>query len=106
MVPVTPGINLVSWEHKDESFDSLLICLCYDTELICACMQWFISGSVSCGFVQKEYNSYIVLFLTGIFEAGVRYTVSVYACTDDSPKLLKRIEGYAKEKRKQTRFNI
>ncbi|XP_016365738.1 leukemia inhibitory factor receptor-like isoform X1 [Sinocyclocheilus rhinocerous] len=35
---------------------------------------------------------------SGIFEAGVRYTVSVYACTDDSPKLLKRSEGYAIEK--------
>lgn len=35
---------------------------------------------------------------SGIFEAGVSYTVSVYACADDSPKLLKRIEGYAKEK--------
>uniref|UniRef100_A0A8C2JAG9 Leukemia inhibitory factor receptor-like n=1 Tax=Cyprinus carpio TaxID=7962 RepID=A0A8C2JAG9_CYPCA len=35
---------------------------------------------------------------SGIFEEGVRYTVSVYACTDDSPKLLKRSEGYAIEK--------
>lgn len=65
--------------------------------------QWF-SELWFCS--EREYNSYIVLFLTGIFEAGVRYTVSVYACTDDSPKLLKRIQGYAKEKRKQTRFNI
>ncbi|XP_059382263.1 leukemia inhibitory factor receptor-like isoform X2 [Carassius carassius] len=36
---------------------------------------------------------------SGIFEEGVRYTVSVYACTDDSPKLLKRSEGYAIEKK-------
>lgn len=99
---MTPGINLVSW---DESFDSLRIC--FDLILnLCMCVmvhQWF-SELRLCS--EREDNSYIVLFLTGIFEAGVRYTVSVYACTDDSPKLLKRSEGYAIEKRKQTRFNI
>ncbi|XP_058613206.1 LIF receptor subunit alpha b [Onychostoma macrolepis] len=35
---------------------------------------------------------------SGAIKEGVRYTVSVYACTDDSPKLLKRSEGYAIEK--------
>ncbi len=104
MVPGTPGINLVSWEHTYESFDSLLICFCYDTEFMCVMVhQWF-SEQWLCS--EREYNGYIVLFLTGIFEAGVSYTVSVYACADDSPKLLKRIEGYAKEKRKQARINI
>ncbi|KAL1253038.1 hypothetical protein QQF64_017731 [Cirrhinus molitorella] len=36
---------------------------------------------------------------SGIFEAGVSYTVSVYACTDDGPKLLNRSEGYAIEQK-------
>ncbi|XP_056118906.1 LIF receptor subunit alpha b [Rhinichthys klamathensis goyatoka] len=35
----------------------------------------------------------------GIFEAGVKYTVSVYACIDDKPMLLRRSEGYAIEQR-------
>ncbi|XP_073681052.1 leukemia inhibitory factor receptor-like [Garra rufa] len=34
---------------------------------------------------------------SGIFEAGVRYTVSIYACTDDGPKLFRRSKGYAIE---------
>ncbi|XP_067280344.1 LIF receptor subunit alpha b isoform X2 [Pseudorasbora parva] len=35
----------------------------------------------------------------GNFKAGVKYTVSVYACIDDKPVLLQRHEGYAKELR-------
>ncbi|KAK7143448.1 hypothetical protein R3I93_014568 [Phoxinus phoxinus] len=35
----------------------------------------------------------------GIFEAGVKYTVSVYACIDDKPMLLRRREEYAIEQR-------
>ncbi|XP_043077162.1 LIF receptor subunit alpha b [Puntigrus tetrazona] len=34
---------------------------------------------------------------SGIFKPGVRYTISLYACTKASPKLLKRSEGYATE---------
>uniref|UniRef100_A0A8C2G4M9 LIF receptor subunit alpha b n=1 Tax=Cyprinus carpio TaxID=7962 RepID=A0A8C2G4M9_CYPCA len=36
---------------------------------------------------------------SGTFVDGERYTVSVYACTNDAPKLLKRIEGYAVEQK-------
>ncbi|KAK7895780.1 hypothetical protein WMY93_021105 [Mugilogobius chulae] len=33
------------------------------------------------------------------FKEGVRYMLSVYSCTEDSPMLLERREGYAKERR-------
>ncbi|KAG1943516.1 leukemia inhibitory factor receptor [Pimephales promelas] len=35
----------------------------------------------------------------GIFDDGVQYTVSVYACINDKPMLLQRSEGYAIEQR-------
>ncbi|XP_056302312.1 LIF receptor subunit alpha b isoform X2 [Danio aesculapii] len=38
---------------------------------------------------------------SGDFEAGERYTISVFACTDEAPVLLQRSEGYAIEQKPQ-----
>lgn len=47
-MPLTSPGKMVSWEHKEESFDSLLICCCFDTEFvhICNCLSMIKSGYV------------------------------------------------------------
>lgn len=49
---------------------------------------------------QFDYIGCMFVILRTDFEAGVRYTLSVYACTSGVSQLLQRNEGYVEEKGK------
>ncbi|KAI4879687.1 hypothetical protein NFI96_032027 [Prochilodus magdalenae] len=76
-------------------------------------MSWDPSPVSSCGYVVDWFPTYSAeqcavkwmklppgvshATVNSDFENGVKYTLSVYACTSDAPQLLQRREGYVKE---------
>lgn len=59
---ITPGNRMVSWEHKEGSYASLLICCCFDTEFvhICNCL-----SLIKSGYVQKNSYNEVVCITIG-----------------------------------------
>uniref|UniRef100_A0AAQ6IK65 Fibronectin type-III domain-containing protein n=1 Tax=Anabas testudineus TaxID=64144 RepID=A0AAQ6IK65_ANATE len=76
-------------------------------------LSWSASSNASCGYIVDWYptlGGYSVEWLkvppnetncrifSENFKDGLRYTLSIYACTQGAPVLLERREGYVKEK--------
>ena len=53
-----------------------------------------------------SYNTSFYFSTLENFKDGLRYTLSVYACTQEAPVLLQRREGYVREKSKIEIFDI
>ncbi|XP_072518005.1 LIF receptor subunit alpha b [Salminus brasiliensis] len=79
------GVFNVSWEPSPLSSCGYVV-------------DWFPTYSTECSVKwMKTYASYATPMPVSDFENGVKYTLSVYACTSGAPQLLQRRTGYAQE---------
>ncbi|XP_077089113.1 LIF receptor subunit alpha b [Siphateles boraxobius] len=104
IVPGYPG-NEVSISQINNSTGGFE--MAWDRYLYSTCgyvVEWFPTNETQCAVEWKkipecDHAASCTWKQYGIFEAGVKYTVSVYACIDDKPMLLQRSEGYAIQQR-------